>query len=242
MKCEIELCVCAEVGMVLSYDFYFARNSELYDRRRGLGRIFIATACAHIVHSFKNLRADVCKSLRRRFAANVGRCGNKCFFETAAQFAAERLCRNSYGYTSVFGNEVGRKIAGVIVYNCKGFVCHFYELPRHFGHFFYVKLHFGFRIYESNQSFLVIAAFYFIYSSHGIGIRGIASQSPNGICGICNDSSAIHYVYCLTYVVGKLIYVGIIVLAVHIICRSLEFGSEMEFDILEILLRHLQNV
>ena len=159
--------------------------------------MLLTTGRADIVDFVDDDRVDVTEVLGGRGTADIDGGGDNGFLETVAQLAGERLTGDAYGDGAVAGNKVRGEIDGSVEDKGGGTGVAadkaVDELPGYIGDMTDIALQTGIAVDKADEGLGVVALFDGVDTAHGIGIGGVAADTPHGVGGIENDSTAAHH-------------------------------------------------
>ena len=167
-----------------------------------MGCFVVSTEAADIVRSVQDCLFYLRKKMRGRLTADVCGSGDDRMSELCAEGLAEGLVGDPYSDRSVFGNQVRREITGIRVDDGEGLgdlvisrsrdrdiTRSFKQSPRGIGDVGNVVVQFGRGIEQHEHGFGVFALLEGIDAFDCFGIGSIATDTPNGIRRINNDSA-----------------------------------------------------
>ena len=110
----------------------------------------------------------------------------------------------------------------------------FYQVPSHVGHVAYVTLQPMVGVYQANECLAVVALLDVVHTTDSLFVGGIAADSPYRVRRVEDDAAPAHDFYRLSDV--------FFFIHVRMFGLNLKFTGEMEFDVLEIVLGHLEHI
>ena len=147
--------------------------------------MLLTTSPTNIIYSLQDTWINVAIVLGSRLTTDIRRSRNDGLLETIAEFLGEWLISNTDAHAAIIGNQVLRQINGAIEnQGCRLSVTLFQtinKLPCHIGHISEVALHTGIRVYQTDQGLGVVTLFNRIDTLYSLSIRGITTNTPNGI-------------------------------------------------------------
>ena len=183
------------IGILFSDHRDLAGGAQFDDARRLVGLVLLTACPAHIVDGLKDAGIDVAIVLGGRLSADVGRGRNDGLLETEAELMREGLVGDADADGTVVGNEIGCQVNGSVENQRGGLVLvHAVDkLPGHVGHIAHIALQTGVAVDETDEGLGVVALLDVIHALHGLGIGGVAANTPYGVGGIEYHPTLAHH-------------------------------------------------
>ena len=185
-----------------AYDVYLSVLSQ-FDYLAGARLAEVILPRLHyIIHARDNLGGNLGEVGGRWLPADVGAGAHHRLLEAVTEFVADSLPCHAHAHTAILGDEFGREVARPVQDEGERFAGKLDEVPGDIGHAEHITLQAVGTVHEADECLAVFATLEAIHLPHGLAVGGIATDAPDGVCGIEDKATLAHRLHGLAYILG----------------------------------------